>query len=115
MNTEGLIILLNYFLIVIKNKTKIMISYILKNQKINLLRHHSIKKVSLETKKYKKGYRCLLCLKIDQNGLLPILLLLSGALRSSLTTCSVIIYIINDYSRLIFVSNQEQFKKVKYN
>ncbi len=80
---------------------------------------HSLKKVSSEIKKYvKKGDRCLL---ISENRpewfITDLSIMLSGAITVPAYTTYVerdYEYIINDCSpRLIFVSNQEQFNKVK--
>jgi long-chain acyl-CoA synthetase len=80
---------------------------------------HSIKKVSSEIKKYiKKGDRCLL---ISENRpewfITDLSIMLSGAITVPAYTTYAerdYEYIINDCTpRLIFVSNQEQFKKVK--
>ena len=80
---------------------------------------HSIKKVSSEIKKYlKKGDRCLL---ISENRpewfITDLSIMFSGAITVPAYTTYVerdYEYIINDCTpRLIFVSNQEQFNKVK--
>ena len=80
---------------------------------------HSIKKVSSEIKKYiKKGDRCLL---ISENRpewfISDLSIMLSGAITVPAYTTYAerdYEYIINDCSpKLIFVSNQEQFNKVK--
>ena len=80
---------------------------------------HSIKKVSSEIKKFlKKGDRCLL---ISENRpewfITDLSIMLSGAITVPAYTTYVerdYEYIINDCTpRLIFVSNQEQFNKVK--
>ena len=80
---------------------------------------HSLKKVSSEIKKYiKKGDRCLL---ISENRpewfITDLSIMLSGAITVPAYTTYAerdYDYIINDCNpRLIFVSNQEQFNKVK--
>ena len=80
---------------------------------------HSIKKVSSEIKKYiKKGDRCLL---ISENRpewfITDLSIMLSGAITVPAYTTYAerdYEYIINDCTpKLIFVSNQEQFNKVK--
>ena len=80
---------------------------------------HSIKKVSSEIKKFlKKGDRCLL---ISENRpewfITDLSIMFSGAITVPAYTTYVerdYEYIINDCTpRLIFVSNQEQFNKVK--
>ncbi len=80
---------------------------------------HSLKKVSIEIKKYvKKGDRCLL---ISENRpewfITDLSIMLSGAITVPAYTTYAerdYEYIINDCTpRLIFVSNQEQFNKVK--
>ncbi len=81
---------------------------------------HSLKKVSSEIKKYvKKGDRCLL---ISENRpewfITDLSIMLSGAITVPAYTTYAerdYEYIINDCTpKLIFVSNQEQFDKVKY-
>ena len=80
---------------------------------------HSLKKVSSEIKKYiKKGDRCLL---ISENRpewfITDLSIMLSGAITVPAYTTYAerdYDYIINDCNpRLIFVSNQEQFNKIK--
>ena len=80
---------------------------------------HSIKKVSSEIKKYlKKGDRCLL---ISENRPEWFITDLSIMLSEAITVPAYTTYVERDYEyiindctpRLIFVSNQEQFNKVK--
>ena len=80
---------------------------------------HSIKKLSLEIKKYtNKGDRCLL---ISENRPEWFITDLSVMLSEAITVPAYTTYAEKDYEyiiencnpKLIFVSNQEQFKKVK--